>query len=115
MPSLKVTLQGMGKLQRALKEKPDQLKPILQRVVKHHGAQLQQKEMRAVPVDTGTLKRSIMLDISYSGLTATVEPTAHYAPYVEYGTRFMNAQPYVRPSFNAQAALFKADLNKLVK
>ena len=111
---IKVRLLGADTLSRALKKKCQNIRPAMQRVVRKHGAALQQKEMRTVPVDTGTLKRSIMLDISYNGMTATVEPTAHYAPYVEYGTRFMNAQPFVRPSYNAQLTLFKQDMKNLV-
>lgn len=112
---MNVRILGLDKLSKALKQKSRDINPAIQRIVKKHGAALQQKEMRAVPVDTGTLKRSIMLDISGNGRTAVVEPTASYASYVEYGTRFMNAQPYVRPSYNAQVTLFKADLNNLVK
>lgn len=112
---MKVRLLGVDALSKALKQKSRNITPAIQRIVRTHGAALQQKEMRAVPVDTGTLKRSIMLDISGNGRTAVVEPTASYASYVEYGTRFMNAQPYVRPSYNAQVTLFKADLNNLVK
>ena len=64
---------------------------------------------------TGNLKRSIGLDIAANGLTATVEPTAEYAAYVEFGTRFMNAQPYLKPAYNEQMTKFKQDLSKLVK
>jgi HK97 gp10 family phage protein len=64
---------------------------------------------------TGHLKRSIGLEISANGLTATVEPTADYAAYVEYGTRFMDAQPYLKPAYTEQLAKFKSDLSKLVK
>lgn len=123
---MNVRILGVDALSKALKQKSRNMTPAIQRVVRKHGAALQQKEMRTVPVGTpqstgikgyvgGTLKRSITLDISGNGRTAIVEPTAHYAAYVEYGTRYMNAQPYVRPSYNAQVTLFKADLNNLVK
>ena len=61
---------------------------------------------------TGHLKRSIGLDITDEGLTAEIEPTADYAAYVEYGTRFMNAQPYMKPAYNAQKGKFKSDFTK---
>ena len=112
---MNVRILGVDALSKELKQKSRNMTPAIQRVVRKHGAALQQKEMRAVPVDTGTLKRSITLDISGNGRAATVTPLASYAQYVEYGTRYMNAQPYVRPSYNAQVTLFKADLNNLVK
>ena len=111
----KIRLDGLSELKRGLESKPKDVKPALQRILQKHGAALQQKEMRAVPVDTGTLKRSIILDVNYESLTATVEPTAHYASYVEYGTRYMNAQPFVRPSYNAQVTLFRQDVKNLSK
>ena len=64
---------------------------------------------------TGNLKRSIGEDIKDAGLTGEVEPTVPYAGYVENGTRFMAAQPYLKPAFDVQKAKFKADMNKLVK
>lgn len=64
---------------------------------------------------TGTLRRSIALELKNSGKTAVVEPTEHYGAYVELGTRHMDAQPFLRPAFNAQKGKFKSDLKKLVK
>ena len=48
-------------------------------------------------------------------MSAEVEPTAEYAPYVELGTRFMEAQPYLGPAFNEQKEKFKKDMKKLVE
>ena len=85
------------------------------RVVKANTAELQQKEMRTVPVDTGFLKRSILLTMKDNGLTGVVEPTATYATFVEYGTRFMAAQPYVRPNYYEQVKQFMKEMERLVK
>ncbi len=48
-------------------------------------------------------------------MTAEVAPGMNYAAYVEYGTRYMAAQPYMRPAFMQQSERFKADLAKLMK
>lgn len=120
----KIKLEGMEKLQVKLK-KNVQMSDV-KRVVKANGAALQEAAQRKAPVGTpqstgipgyvgGTLKRSIVLEIRYGGLTAEVEPTAEYATYVEYGTRFMNAQPYMRPSYNQQKEKFKSDMKKLAR
>lgn len=85
------------------------------KVVKHCGAMCQREEMRKVKVVTGTLKRSIYLEISNGGLTATIEPTANYASYVEFGTRFMAARPYVRPAYRKATNEFKKRMKRLVK
>lgn len=87
--------------------------------VKQNGSELQTFMTRnAVFVKgyaTGTTKRSIHSTYSDAGFTVTVEPTTYYSPYLEYGTRFMDAQPFVKPSFNVQKEIFKRDLNKLFK
>ena len=81
-------------------------------VVKKNGAELQTLMTRnAVFVkgySTGATKRSIRCTFTDLNLTATVEPTTYYSP-------FMSAQPFVRPSFNIQKEIFKRDLKKLMK
>lgn len=108
-----IKIEGLDKLQKHLK-KQCTLEDV-RNVVKMNGAELQNKAMRTAPVDTGTLKRSIGLEITEAGMTAEVEATAEYAPYVEYGTRFMKAQPYIRPSLEEQKKSFENDMSKLLK
>lgn len=115
MPSFKV--QGLDKLEKALKDnvKLDDVKEV----VKRNGAQLQTKMIKNADFTrgyaTGTTKRSIGLELKDGNLTAEVGPETEYSPYLEYGTRFMDAQPFVRPAYNEQKAKFKSDLNKLMK
>lgn len=89
--------------------------PMIAKAVKTNASEMHQKEMRTVPVDTGFLKRSILLTMKDNGLTGVVEPTATYATFVEYGTRFMAAQPYVRPNYYEQVKQFIKDMQKFVK
>ena len=66
---------------------------------------------------TGTTKRSIPIGTKFSngGFTGSVQPMTEYAYYLEKGTRFMEAQPFVRPAFYPQTFKFKKDLNRLMK
>ena len=89
--------------------------PAVAKVVEKNASELKRKEMRDVPVDTGFLKRSITLTTEDKGLTAIVEPTAHYARYLEYGTRYMAAQPYVRANYYEQAKQFVKEMGMFVK
>lgn len=124
-----VKIIGMKKLQVKLKKNVD-MSEVKQQVRKH-GAQLQTKAMqnadfkghyewqkgegRVFVPPTGNLRRNIFLDITDGGMTAEVEPTAEYSAYVELGTRFMEAQPYLGPAFNEQKEKFKKDMKKLVE
>ena len=91
----------------------------VKRIVNKHGEQLQRNMQRKADFkkgyQTGTTKRSIGLEIKDAGLTADVAPETDYSPYVEYGTRYMEAQPFVRPAYEEQKAKFKSDMQKLVK
>lgn len=108
-----VKIIGIEKIQKKLRQNVQMAD--VRKVVRHNGAEMQAKAQQNAPVDTGTLKRSIGIEITDGGMTAEVEPTADYAPYVELGTRFMEAQPYLGPAFNEQKEKFKKDMKKLVK
>lgn len=112
-----VKITGIEKLQVKLKKnvKMDDVK----RVIKNNGAQLQNKMVRNANFvkgyQTGTTKRSIKLDVTDFGLTAEVGPTTEYSGYLEYGTRCMEAQPFVKPSLDEQEKQFERDFKKLAK
>ena len=114
MPSIKIT--GIEKLQGQLKKNVTM--DDVKKVVRHHGSELQSLMQDNAEFNkgyqTGATKGSIGLKITKGGMTATVEPTTEYSPYLEYGTRFMEAQPFVKPSFNVQKEKFKSDLQKLM-
>ena len=111
MSSIKVT--GIDELQMKLK-KNVQMSDV-KKVVRKNGSDMQKKAQKNAPIDTGTLQRSIALEMRDSGKTAEVEPTVYYGAYVELGTRFMNAQPYLKPAFNEQKEKFKQDMRKLAR
>ena len=108
-----IKVNGLDQLNAKLKKNMDL--NVVKTIVKKNGADLQKKAQHYVPVDTGTLKRSIGLNIKDGGLTAVVAPTTDYAEYVEYGTRFMESQPYMRPALGEQKQIFKSDLEKVMK
>ena len=119
-----IRIEGLDELEKQLKKNAT-LNDV-RKVVRKHAADLQTKAQRKAPVGTpastgipgyvgGTLKRSIGLEIRDNGLTAEVEATAEYAPYVGWGTRFMKAQPFIKPALEEVEPRFKSDMQKLVK
>lgn len=114
---MKFRIEGLDELQKKLKDNVT-LNDV-KKVVRYNGTQLQQKTIQNADFNkgyqTGTTKRSIGLDFKESGLTAIVEPKTEYSPYLEYGTRFMEAQPFVRPAFNEQKKKFENDMKKLTR
>lgn len=116
--------EGVAELQKGLMDRAKM--DAVKKVVQHDGAQMQSEMMRNakfrghyegsrfVP-PTGATQRSITLELLDGGMSANVGPTTDYSPYVEYGTRFMEAQPFVRPTFNHMKAVFKGHMDQLFK
>lgn len=50
------------------------------------------------PVDTGYLRNSIGHDLVEPGVAMELTAAAHYAVYVELGTRHMAARPFMAPA-----------------
>lgn len=88
----------------AVRQITDSIESDLQRI----GLGVQNDARRACPVDTGRLRSSI---VSVPGRDAVgpfvvIGTNVDYAPYVEYGTRHMGAQPFLRPAVRAAARRF---------
>ncbi len=115
MGSIKLT--GLKELQKKLKENVTM--DDVKRVVRNNGSQLQRKVQDNADFtqgyQTGKTKGSVGLEIVDDGFTAEVGPTTEYAPYLEHGTRFMAAQPFLKPGHDVQKEKFKRDMQRLVK
>lgn len=110
---MEIKLEGFEEFQAKLKKnvKLEDVKVVVQ----YHGAEMQTTANLICPKDTSNLANSITLELTDGGFTAEVEPHMDYAGYVEWGTRYMSAQPYMRPAFMQESARFKSDLSKLTK
>ena len=62
---------------------------------------------RRAPVRTGRLRDSVRSRVR--GLSGRVEATAPHAPLVEYGTAFMDPQPFLAPAAEAEERQFYRD------
>lgn len=113
----KITIEGLDKLKKALKSNVT-LNDV-RRVVRTNGVEMQRnmqgKADFKMGYQTGATKRSIGLKMQDSGFTAEVGPTTEYASYVNYGTRFQEAQPFVTDAYNEQKKIFKRDMSRLTK
>lgn len=113
----KIKWEGLEDLQKKLRENASM--NLVKKTVQQNGQELrskiQEKAEFTKGYQTGQTKRSVNLEIKDGGFTAESGPTTEYSPYVEYGTRFMDAQPFVRPALEEQASKFKRDMQKLVR
>lgn len=77
----------------------DKMKSELQDVIDKAAATCEAEAKQDCPVDTGNLRGSI--HTTKGDLEDTVGTDVEYAPYVEYGTYKMGAQPYMQPGADA--------------
>lgn len=113
MAKVTMTLTGMEALQRALKEAPDQVKLLASDAVSKTAFAVAQRARRLVPVGaTGRLKAAITSSSTTTngrvGLAAggagkgKVGPEVYWR-FVEFGTRYAPARPFMRPAADAEA------------
>lgn len=125
----KIEIKGLDKLEKQLKK--DYTLNDVKRTVRKNGSELEKKIIvnadfrghwgyepgkgRTFIKPTGATRQSVRLEITDGGFTAESGPTTEYSEYLEYGTRFMDAQPFVKPALEAQTRKFKSDMQKLVR
>ena len=118
-----IKIESLDKLQKALKE--NATLDDVREIVRRHGRALQGVMTKNAGENTfnkgyftGTLKQDVAASgykESDMGMSVSVGTTKEYGPYLEYGTRFMEKEQFVKPSLDAQEPKFKADMKKLVK
>lgn len=89
------------------------LESAASQVVAKSAFDIENRAKQVVPVDTGALKNSITTETN--GLQATVSAGQEYAVYVEMGTRFQSAQPYMTPAAEVVRPAFIEAMRQLVE
>lgn len=93
----------------------------VKRVVQHNGALLTEQMKRQTTkayvkgYSTGDTAGSIKMIPLKGGMAVAVAAFTDYAPYVEYGTRYMSPEPIVQPSLDVIGPKFINDLKRLTK
>lgn len=82
------------RLDEVQKKAPDELRSG----VIDMAAGMQAAAQSVAPVDTGYMRSHIMLHTTRYP-EVTIESEADYSGYVEFGTRYMSAQPFMRPAY----------------
>lgn len=121
-------VKGLEKLIKTLENIPKELTPKVDAVIEDNARQIELHAKEIVPVGTpestgikgyigGTLRQSIKSE-KEKELTYTVRANstglAPYAPFVEFGTYKMRAQPYLYPAYFRQIPKLQKDLEDLL-
>lgn len=110
----KMTLKGAEPLIKALQTAENN--KAHKAIVKKFGGHLQSTAKRKANFtkgySTGATRQSMQLDIVDNGFTAVVKTITDYSGYVEKGTRFMEAQPFMKPALEEIEPKFIAELRR---
>ncbi len=80
-------------------------------VIQGAGIECQKLAKQTCPVDTGRLRNSILYHPG--NLSCTVDTNVNYAQFVEWGTRFQAAQPFLYPAYQQAGQHLLAKLSTL--
>lgn len=114
MPRVRISVDGLAEAERALRELgPKIAKRVLRKAVKAGGNRVLLAAQLKSPYDTGLLLSTLVARTGTSKKRGTVSARvgmkagdfkgeAFYGSFVEYGTKHMEARPYLRPAFDEQ-------------
>jgi len=90
------TVKGIRAFQEAMLDFDRALQRRVHRQLASWAADVKAEAMRRVPVRTGHLRSTIYSQIN--GWVVNIGAEATYALFIELGTRYMRAQPYLVPA-----------------
>ena len=114
-----IQFEGLEKLEQALNEQAS-LKPV-KKIIQKAGAELNNEtvsNMQTVYTKGYSKKNNVnntSLEIQNGGLKAVQTTQTDHIIYNEYGTRYMEAEPAIKPAFDKAVQNVKRELNNLTK
>jgi HK97 gp10 family phage protein len=113
-----VDLDGLDALIAKLERMDKEIEDDVGKIVKNNTIKMTEKTVKKAEFtqgyQTGYTKRNIET-VMVSKLVGKTISKSEHSGYLEFGTRFMDAQPFVFPAFFEQKKQFLGDLEKLVK
>ena len=109
-----VRMVGLNQYIKAVQKKPAQVEQAVDREIKLSSLRIEKKSKQQSPFDTGWLSNNIYANVVRSMVSEVVSPV-EYSIFIELGTRFMMAQPFLFPALKADWPLLQKRLNKLMR
>ena len=99
-----------------LKALPEKARRRLEDVLLLAGHNVERRAKGKVPVKTGATRSSIHVDNrKLKELEVSIGPSTFYAPYLEFGTRYMAARPFMVPSLEEERLPFTRAAEQVLK
>lgn len=112
--SLYYRVKGLDRFLRQVADKPREAREAVDRELAKSTLRIELKAKTNAPWDTGWLSGNIYSD-KVGNLRFQVVSPVNYSVYVELGTRYMAAQPYLQPALTDEYPVLMANLNYLFR
>ena len=89
-------LEGVEEFEKAVEKLDSAMQRQIHEQLARWAANVKDAAKQLAPVRTGYLRSSLYAEIQ--GWTAKIGAEASYAGFVEFGTRYMQARPYIYPA-----------------
>jgi HK97 gp10 family phage protein len=114
MPAaLRAEWKGLKEYSLMVKRLPEELQKEAKGILSEGGHVGLQYSSSVVPVKTGRLRGSLRFRQEF-GLRTVLSADTPYARFVEFGTRRMRAQPYLRPGLQRAVDYIRENWNKRI-
>lgn len=105
MSKVSVKMDGLQELQTKLRSyAQSEIEPIEKKALTEAGEYLRKEIQNSTPIRTGKLKAAIVKSEVIDGkiqIGPSQQGPAFRAHFIEFGTKFQSAQPFIRPAFFA--------------
>lgn len=109
-----VKISGLNQFVKNVKKKVPQLEQEIDKEVKLSSFRVEKGSKKNAPFDTGFMSNSIYSN-AVGLMQAEVISPADYSIYIECGTRYMMAQPFLYPALKSDWPVLKKRLTNLTR
>lgn len=92
---LNIEIEGVDQMRKNFDKRGKSIEPSLNNIIQKSIFTIEREEKIQAPVDTGRLRSSITEGREFRNLYGSIGPTVTYAKFVNYGTRFQKANPFI--------------------
>ena len=118
MPEFNMNMRVTVQLPRNWRQLEDKIKKVTEIAARHVEADAKVRIARPPDraVDTGTTMNTINARRDDAdGLSYKVGPSTEYAPFIEYGTIYMRARPFMTPALEAEGPRFLEAIRQIIR
>lgn len=118
MIGISVKVEGQKEVIDAIRRAQALIGDGIQKAITAACVEVEKEAKHLVAVDTGRLKQSVTHEVALTAKrtwSGRVGTNVHYGPHVEFGTRRMRAQPWLRPAFENKRKLILSIIEQAVK